>query len=443
MTENDNSILDLPIPAKPNTKNSILFGLIVIAIFVGGFTLWAIIAPLESAAMAPGQIIVSGYRRTIQHLEGGIVKAIYVKDGMNVKKDQMLLKLDDEQAKISLDLKRNDVLEFLGADARLQAEKNNADKITFSPRLSAESKDKKTQEVIQGQIDIFNADQKAFNGSVFILKQKISQLNEEIKGTQASIEATMTQLKLINEEVVSVTELEKQRLVERSRLLSLQREEARLSGVIAESKAKIATLEQSIGEAELRITALEKDRKKEVLNSLRETQQKLSEALEKEKAADEILFRTEIRSPISGVVVGLKIHTLGGVIKPGDPIMDVVPSHEQLVVEAKINPNDIDIVHKGLPAKVQLTAYKMRTTPILQGVVTEVSADVFNEKELRESYYLARVVINQDELSRLPKNIRLYPGMPVEVMIISAKLTPWQYFISPITQSFNRAFREQ
>lgn len=443
MKEDNNQEWDVTIPEKPIIKKSILFGLIVIGVFIGSFSLWAMLAPLESAALAPGKIIVAGYRRTIQHLEGGIVKTIDVKDGTPVTKDQVLLTLDDSQAKIALQLKRNDVFELLGMDARLQAEKNNADKIVFSPRLLAQEKEVKVQEIMRGQIDIFNANEKAFKGSVFILEQKISQLNEEIKGTESTIESTVTQLKLIDEEIVSVAYLEKRKLIERSRLLALQREAARLRGQIGESRARISVLQQSIGEAKLRIAELEKERQKEILTTLRETQQKLSDALEKEKAAADVLLRTTIRSPIAGVVIGLKIHTLGGVIRASDPIMDIVPSHEQLVIEAKVNPNDIDVVHQGLMAKVQLTAFKMRNTPILLGEVTQVSADIFTESNTGESYYLTRIVINQDELERLPKNQKLYPGMPVEVMIITAKLTPWQYFITPITQSFNRAFREQ
>ena len=443
MQKNNKTALDITIPEKPRTKKPILFGLIVIAIFIGGLSLWAGLAPLESAAMAPGKIIVSGYRRTIQHLEGGIVKAIYVRDGTSVTKGEVLLTLDDNQAKIVLQLRRNDVFELLGMDARLQAERNNAEKITFSSRLLAQAGNAKVQEIMQGQIDIFQANEKAFKGSIIILEQKISQLNEEIKGMEASIESTLTQLKLIDEEIVSATYLEKRKLIERSRLLALQREEARLRGQLGEGRARTAVLQQSIGEAKLRIAALEKERHKEILNALRETQQELSGALEKEKAAADVLSRTAIRSPQSGVVVGLKIHTLGGVIRMGEPIMGIVPSHEQLVIEAKVPPNDIDVVHKGLIAKVQLTAFKLRNTRTLLGKVTRVSADIFTDKDTGESYYLTRIVIDKDELEKPPANQKLYRGMPVEVMIITAKLTPWEYFIAPITQSFYKAFREQ
>lgn len=443
MQEDNKKILDGTMTEKPWIKKPVLFGLLVIGIFVGGFSLWAGLAPLESAAQAPGKIIVAGYHRTIQHLEGGIVKAIYIKDGMDVKKNQVLLQLDDYQAKIVLQLRRDEVFELLGIDSRLQAEKNEANQITFSSRLLAESNNTKVQEIMKGQIAIFNANEKAFQANLTILEQQINQVTEQIKGIESTNESTLKQLKLIDEEETSVAYLEKRKLIERSRLLSLQREAARLRGLIGESQSKIAMLHQHTGEIKLKIATLKKERSKEILTELRETQQKLSAAIEKEKSADDVLTRTTIRAPQAGVVVGLRIHTIGGVIKAGEPIMDIVPNQEKLVIEAKVNPNDIDVVHKGLIAKVQLVAFKLRNTPTLLGTVTEVSADIYTDEKTGAPYYLAQIVIDKDELNRLPKKQKLYPGMPVEVMIITEKLTPWQYFIAPITQSFHKAFREQ
>ena len=430
-------------PDKPSIKKIVIFGLLIIGIFVGGFSLWAAISPLESAAMAPGKIIVAGYRRMIQHLEGGIIQAIYVKDGLVVKKGQVLLQLDDNQAKIVLQLRRDEVFELMALVARLQAEKANLAKIIFPKRMMDQEKDKKVQEVIDGQIAIFDANEKSFRGSIDLLGQRIVQLKEEIKGTESSIAYTKRQLELIDEEEKSVAYLEKQKLIERSRLLSLQREAAKLKGMIGEYQAKISVLMQQIGEAKLKIVTLEKDRQKEILTDLREAQQKLSAAIEKEKAAEDVLQRTTIRSPLSGEVVDLKVHTIGGVVRPGEPIMDIVPNREKLVVEAKVSPIDIDIVHKGLVAKVQLTAFKARITPYLTGRVTRVSADIVTDQASKESYYLARIEIDKGEIDKLPKSQKLYPGMPAQVMIITEKLTPWQYFVKPITESFDKAFREQ
>lgn len=443
MQENNKKLLTDAMSEKPWIQKPVLFGLIVIGVFVGGFSLWAGLAPLESASLASGKIIVAGYHRTIQHLEGGIVKAIYIKDGVAVKKDQVLLQLDDYQAKIALQLRRDEVFELLGIDARLQAEKNNDSQITFSSRLLAESSNAKVQEIMKGQNAIFQANEKAFQANITILEQQISQVTEQIKGIESTNESTLKQLKLINEEETSVAYLEKRKLIERSRLLSLQREAARLNGMIGESQSKIAMLHQHAGEIKLKIVTLKKERNKEILTELRETQQKLSATIEKEKSADDVLTRTTIYAPQSGIVVGLKIHTVGGVIKPGEPIMDIVPNQEKLVIEARVNPNDIDVVHKGLVAKVQLVAFKSRTTPTLLGTVTEVSADTYTDEKTGAPYYLAQIVIDKDELNRLPTIQKLYPGMPVEVMIITEKLTPWQYFIAPISQSFHKAFREQ
>lgn len=441
--EKSNKFSPSETPEKPLTKKVIIFGLVVIFVFIGGFSLWASLAPLESAAIAPGKITAAGYRRVIQHLEGGIVKAIYVKDGSKVFKNQVLLKLNNHQAKIALKLRSNEVVELLGVKARLIAEKNQAPKITFPKKILQQKSKLKVHEIIQSQTAIFIANKTAFSANTNLLKQQILQLKEEIKGITASNNAALRQLSLIKKEVSSTTYLEKRRLVEQSRLLALQREEAKLSGTIGENQAKIATLKQRIYEIQLKIIALNKEHQKEILTELGLTQQKLSDAIEKEKAAEDVLKRTTIYSPISGNVVSLQVHTIGGVIKPGEPIMDIVPNQEKLVVEAKIKASDIDVIKIGLLAKVQLSAFNARSTPTLLGEVTRISADILTDQKTGDSYYLTRVEIGKKQLKRLPKNQKLYSGMPAEVMIITGKLTPWQYFITPITQSFDKAFREK
>ncbi len=433
----------LPIRKNPWTDKAILFGVIIIVFFIGGFSLWAVVAPLESAAIAPGKVIVAGYHRSVQHLEGGIVKAIYVKDGSAVKKGQVLIKMDDTRDKIALQLRQNEVFELSAIASRLIAERDDKNKITFSARLQSQQHNAKIQEIIKSQTDIFKANEAAHKNNLTIVEQKIKQLNQEIKGTESLLASIKRQLSLIQEEVKTTTYLEKQKLIERSKLLALQRSEADLKGKRGESVAKIASLKQKIGEAQLQKAAFEKERSKEINKELRESQQKLAEAVEKEKAAQDVLDRTSIVAPQTGTVVGLKVHTIGGIIKPGEVIMDVVPSQEQLVVEARVNPSDIDVVHKGLKAKIQLTAFKTRTTPTLLGTVTKVSADIFTNEATGETYYLVRIVIPKKELMRMPEDQKLYPGMPAQAMIVTAKLTPWQYFATPILESFQRAFKEQ
>lgn len=443
MNNSSDPLVDIKIPHAPKTQRAVWFGILIIALFMGSFFVWALITPLESAAVTPGKVIVAGNRRSVQHLEGGIVKAIYVKEGSKVKKGEPLIQLDDTRAKIVWQLHRSEVIELMAIEARLISERDGATTITFPSRFIQRKDNKKVTAIMNSQNAIFQADRLAFAEEINILKQRINLLKEQIKGAQVQLKATHTQIKYIDEETRAVAYLEAKKLIDRPRLLALLRAAARLNGQKGELISKISSLQQSIGETKLQISAKIKGRRKEILTQLRETQQKLADALEKEKAAEDLLKRTTIRSPQSGIVMGLKIHTIGGVIKPSETIMDIVPNQEELIIEARISPTDIDVVHNGLIAKVQLTAFKLRVTPILLGQVTHISADAFTDDKTSESYYTARIAIDPTELKQLPKGQELYPGMPVQVMIITAKLTPWQYFIAPITRSFQRAFREQ
>lgn len=444
MKASDNNKLDdNKMNNTPSIKKFLSFGITVIIIFFGGFLIWAFFAPLESAAIAPGKITVAGKRRTIQHLEGGIVEKIFVKDGTKVKKGQPLITLDNIEANAIYQLRRNEVFELSAIESRLIAEFKNTENIKFKPILIEHQENKKVKEIIVSQNSIFLENQKAFSENLKILNQRIQQLQQQIHGYESSEKAIDKQLKLIQEEIKSVAYLEAKKLIERYRLLALQREDAGLTGKKGELIAGIAALNEKIGETKLQISKIKTSHRREILMELRQTQQKLAEALQKEKAAEARLNRTTIRSPIEGTVVGMKVHTVGGVIRPGESVMDIVPSHEELIVEAEINPLDIDIVHRGLTAKVQLVSYSLRNTPMLIGKVSHVSADAFTDQKTSKSYYLAQVIIDQKELKKLKSGQTLYPGMPAQVMIVTAKQTPFQYFISPIRNSFNRAFREQ
>lgn len=435
---------DLPfqVPKEPWTSHIRLVGLLVIVAFFSAFGIWSYFSPIESAAISAGKVTVAGSRRTIQHLEGGIVKKIYVKDGSTVKKGETLIKLDDTQAEIALKLARNEVFELLAIESRLIAERDGLDQIHFSERLLQNEAAPKVKQLMVAQASIFKANKNTFDGNLAILKRRITQLNEQILGTQAQIKANETQYQYILEELKSVRILEKKKLIEKSRLLSLEREAARLIGVRGEKRAEVAVLKQKVGETQAQILTLESNRMKETLDDLRETQQKLHDGLEKERSAEDIVKRTAIRSPQDGKVVGLKAHTVGGVIKPGEDIMDIVPSRDALIVEARVSPLDIDVVHAGLVARVQLTAFKQRSTPSLLGTVTDVSADIFQDQQTGQSYYTAKISIPPKELNKLKGNM-LYPGMPAQVMIITDKRTPLEYFMQPIKDSFDRAFREQ
>ncbi len=438
----ENRLLGKNIPKLPDTNWDRIVGLIIIVCFFGIFGGWALISPLESAAIAPGKVVVAGYRRLIQHFEGGIIKAIYVKGGSVVQKGEKLIQLDDTRAKVSLDLVQNEFFELSFTEARLRAELVLENQFKFPSSLDSYRSNPKVMKIFNSQTKLYSANEKAFYGRIDILKQKIAQLDEQQKGEKAQLASFTEQLRLIKVELSEVKVLYNKRLIERSKLLSLMRESARLGGQKGEKMAGISSIQQKKGETQNQIISLKNQRRKELLTELRDTQSKLAEVTEKEKAAKDILERTTIRSPQTGTVVGLEVHTIGGVIKPGQTLMEIVPKHELLVIDAEVSLQDIDVVQPGLVAKVQLSALPTRTTPTLLGKVTHVSADTFQDEKTGRTYYRATVEIEPGELKKLGKQT-LYPGMPAEVMIVTNRMTPFQYFIGPIKRSFDRAFKEQ
>jgi HlyD family type I secretion membrane fusion protein len=427
---------------EPPIRQAVLFGAVILLVFVGTFLLWALLAPLESAAIADGKIVVDTSRKTIEHLEGGIIARLYVQEGSQVKQGDLLIELDDTQALARLDLLRGQINHFYGLAARLLAERDNKDKVRFPKRLINQKDNPSVQQIMQSQRAIFAANKATFNGQIVILQQRIKQLEKEIDSLQAQVESDSRQLELINEEIEAVAYLEARKLIERPRLLALKREAARLKGERGENLGLIAKAEQGIGETQSQIIATKDNRQKEILEDLREVRQKLTDLLEEERAAEDVLKRTAIRAPQDGTVVGLKKHTVGGVLSPSEEVMEIVPSKDELIIEARVSPLDIDVVYPGLIAKVKLTAFKQRSTPSLDGKVDTVSADILQDEYSGETYYSARIKIDGEQLKKV-SHVKLYPGMPSQVMIITDHRTPMQYFLSPIKDSFNRAFREQ
>ncbi len=413
-------------------------GLIIFAVFVAVFIIWACLAPLESAAIAPGKVVVAGQRRSIQHLEGGIIRKIFVKDGQHVTKNQVLIQLENLPTKTHHTILNQQLYELMAQQVRLSAQIQGKKELVYDKNMHQHV----PEFILRNQQAVFSSENIALNGQLAILQHRQSQLNEQIVGSETELVAAQRQLSLITKELHDIAPLAKQHYISRSQVLAFEREKARLQGLVGEKSAHIATLKEKLGEAKLQQITTQAEQNKKWISELRDTEHKLAQQTEKEKAAKDIYSRTTIRAPQAGIVVGLNVHTVGGVIKPGEVLMQLVPSQGALIIEAKINPLDIDVVHKGLVAKVVLTALQSRSMPTLEGTVETVSADVFTDTHSEKSYYKAEIVINKNQLKKL-NNVRLYPGMPTEVMIITSRLTPWQYFTRPIERSFDRAFREQ
>ncbi len=428
--------------SRPPIRNATRFGIIVIFVFFGTFFIWAVFSPLETAALAPGKIVSSTNRKTIQHLEGGIIRKIYVQEGSKVKAGDPLIKLDDTQARTKYELLSSQLMEFYATEARLVAERDEQPAIAFPEVILKKSDYPEIKKIMTVQETIFNNDKATYDGHVKILQQRISQLEKQIEGYHAQINSNEKQFQFISKELGALKELDKKQYADKPRMWALERESAKLMGSRGELIAAISQAEQKIGETKQEIISLKNTTRKEILDRLADTQRKLIDTLEYIKSTEDILRRTIITAPHHGVVMNLQEHTISGVIGAGKDIMDIIPTDDALIVEARISPLDIDIVHQGLPAKVKLIAFKQRSLPAVDGVVTDVSADSFFDAQTNSSYYRARIMIAADQLKKL-SNIKLYPGMPVEVMIIVDERTPWQYFITPIKDSYNKAFREQ
>jgi membrane fusion protein, type I secretion system len=417
-------------------------GWLIIAIFFGLFGTWAAIAPLKGAVVANGLIKVEGNRKSVQHLEGGIVKELRVKEGDRVTAGDIVMVLDDSQARAEHEVLTRDLIVLRATEERLRTELAHHTQMTFPQDLKAYGDDRYVQEVWDAQVHQMEVRLAALDGQRQVIKEKIAQLESQIVGLEAQIRAYSSQVGSIKDERNSILPLMERGLVARPRVLQLERTADGLDGQIADAKANIAKARQAIAEQVQQTAQLDNDRMTDVAKDLRDTQAKLLEVIPKLMHARSVLDRIEIRSPYTGRVVGLSVFSVGGVINRGDKIMDVVPDRESLVVEAQVAVEDISQVHPDMRAEVHLTAYKQRTTPIVHGDVIQVSADRLTDGKTNNPYFVALVRVDEDELADLP-HIRLYPGMPATVMIPTVERTALDYLVGPLVMSFNHAFRQR
>ncbi len=414
----------------------------VVALFVVGFILWAIFAPLESAAIAGGEVEAETSRKTIQHLEGGIVAQILVRDGDQVVAGQPLVRLDDTRARASAQVLQSQRREAEALEARLEAERDASDSILFPPALAAAAAtDRELAETMAGQVNIFETRRRLQLSRIDVISQRKAQTREEIAALNFQADAARTRAAIIKEELATVQGMVTKGLQTRVRLLQLEREQAEINGRLGDTLAQVARAEQAIGELEAMILQLKSDHDTEVAQLLRETQAKAVEVGEKVEAAREVLSRTVVRAPEDGTITDLRIHTIGGVIAAGEPLLDLVPRQDKLIVRALIKPEDIDIVRAGLDARVRLLAYKHRRVPPVDGTLIYVSADRVIDPETQHAFYTARVRIDEASLKSMP-SVEVLPGMPAEVMINTGVYTVGYYMLRPLFESFNRAFRE-
>lgn len=425
-----------PFPLLP-----IFTGCLVIAAFAGGLTAWSLLAPIESAVVSPGIVSVSSYRKTIQHLEGGIVSDILVKDGGRVKRGQLLIQLSDVRPAAEARQLRGQYAEARAIVARLKAERDGEPEITFPDDLTALAAEiPSIRSTLKGQKAVFSSRSMNLEDRLSVLDQQIEQTRAQIIGLEGQIVATETQLRLAREEHGEIKILFKQGLVPKPRLLELEGRVAALEGARSEHRASIAREQKSILESEVQMGEYKTQVMAEITEQLRAERAEAQDLSQQMVAAEDILKRTQILSPIDGVVVNLQVHTRDGVIAAGQPLLEVVPSSDELVIEALIDPEDIDEVRTGLPAHVQLTSINRRRRKPMNGEVSDVSADRLTDEQTGKAFYRARIQLDAEALATMGDT--LLAGMGADVFIRTGARTPLEYLLEPITRSLQQGLRE-
>jgi membrane fusion protein, type I secretion system len=430
-----------PLP-KESARGAMAAGFGVIAVFFFGMGGWAAYAPLNGAVVAPAVVKVEGNRKTIQHLDGGIVKELLVKEGDRVAIGQRLIILEDTQARAAVDMLSQQSYGLRAQEARLLAERDGDKAIAFPDELTSRRDDPAIGKVLQTEARQFEIRRTSLEGQVSVLKQRIAQLQEQIAGAEAQQTAVQESLAIIAAELKDQNFLLGKGLTQRPRVLELERTASGLRGQLGDLISGIAKVRQAIGEMEMQIIQARNVWTTEVGKDLHEAEAKLADVTPRLQAARDVLDRTNIRSPYAGYVVDLNVFSMGGVIQRGDKIMDIVPSQNGLVTEANINVDDIHDVHPGMRAELHFTAYKQRLIPVIHGDVIDVSADRLTDKRTGVPYYTALVRVNDQELAA-SKDVQLYPGMAVTVMIPTKERTALDYLIGPVVASFDQSFRQK
>jgi HlyD family secretion protein len=423
-------------------RRHMLAGIVVVALLGGGVGGWATTTQLAGALIAEGSIVVDSNVKTVQHPTGGVVGKVNVQDGDHVKAGDILVQLDDTATRANLAIVTKGLDQLAARKARLEAERDGLDKINFPPDLIGRMSNDSVANAVANERRLFELRIAARRGQKAQLGQRVAQLQDEIRGLIAQQGAKSQEITLIGKELDGVRELWKQNLVQITRMTALERDAARLDGENGQLVASVAQAKGKITETELQIIQIDQDLASEVAKDMREADAKIDEYVERKVTADDQLKRVDIRAPQDGTVLQSKVHTVGGVITAGDPIMLIVPEADNLMVEAKVNPQDVEKLSIGQAAMLRFSAFDLRTTPEIKGTVTRISADTTTDQRTGQSYYVIRVGMPSDEVQRLGK-VKLIPGMPVETFVQTGDRTVLSYLVKPLHDQLMRAFREK
>lgn len=413
--------------------------ILVLLICIGG---WAAMTKLNGAVIGMGTVVVDGNVKKIQHREGGIVGKIFVRNGLRVEAGDVLIKLDDTITRANLAIITNQIDQLAARRLRLVAERDNLTGMVTSPDISQHPENTEFLEYLAAEQALFSARNQTLASQKAQLRQRVDQIGQETAGLTVRRQAKEEELSWLGQELVRVRSLNDKQLIQFNRLAELERLRAQLDGERGQLIAEIARTTTRVTETELQILQLDQDRRAEVVTELRDVDNKLAELAEQRVTAEDELRRVDILAPQSGFVHELAVHTIGGVISPGETIMQIVPVNDTLVVEARVQPADVDQLHIGQNATLRFTAFNQRTTPEIFGEVRIVAADLITNQQTGESWYTVRIHIPPDELSRLG-NLPLLAGMPVEAFIQTGERTALSYLIKPLNDQIARALREE
>lgn len=430
------SLADLPTSDRKIRR----LGVCIVGVTFGLFGTWAALAPLDGAAYAPGVVTVQTYRKTVQHLEGGIVKEVLAHDGDIVKRGDPLIILDDAQLRFEYEMTRNQLVAAKAMEARLVAERDTLSAIGFGE--IADPASLRGMEARQSETQVFNARQGSRLGQISVLRERIGQLQQQVKGLESMIDAKMHLEKSYSGEIDELTDLLKQGFVDKQRLLEQERKLGMLRSEVADHRSTINRTRLQINETQLQILQIDKDFNADVVKQLAEVQTKIYDLQEKTSSLEDRLSRIVIRAPDAGMVIGMTVHTIGGVVRPATPLLDIVPSVSELVIEAQVAPLDIDRIAIGKRADIRFSAFNSATTPVIEGEVSSVSADRLTNEKTGTAYYLARVRVTENGVRTLGER-KLLPGMPADVLIITGQRTLLQYLMQPARNALSQSMIEE
>jgi HlyD family secretion protein len=423
-------------------RNHLIGGTVIALVLTVGIGGWAATTELSGAITASGSVVVDSNVKKVQHLTGGVVGELLVREGDRVRIGDTLVRLDETVLRAGLAIFTKGLDEMRARKARLASERDGVERIVVPPELIDALPSPEFASALDSERKLFDLRRAARQGQKSQLRQRIAQLDDEVRGYAALQQAKAEEIELIQRELTGVRILWQKNLIQMSRLTVLEREAARLKGELAQSMASSAQVRGKISEIELQIIQIDQDLSSEVAKELREIDGKIGEFIERKVTAEDQLKRVDIRAPQNGVVHQLSVHTVGGVVSPADPVMLIVPEADLLTVEAKISPQDIDQLYVGQAASLRFSAFNQRTTPEIQGAISRISADVTSDQRTGQNFYTARVSITPEELARLG-SVKLLPGMPAEIFAKTYDRSVLSYFAKPLSDQIVRAFRER